>query len=162
MEQQQSPQIVGLPERIIAPMTRYSQNRRGLANLQRNGRAKGAKNRLTEQISGIARQYGPEALACIVTVMRKAMSHPDGIDANVVIRCADLLLTRGYGTPPASMALTGADGGPIDFRSFDDDRLDQFITRLETAATIEGEVVSSSEGREGAPTADALRPPATG
>ena len=160
MEQAQERQSVVLPPRIVAPMTHYSHNPRQLAGLNRGGRAKGSRNRIYDEIGQAARQYGPEALACIVTVMRAAMKARDGIDAPVVLRCADLLLCRGYGTPPASVALTGADGGPVSFRSFDDDQLDQFIERLESTVLIEGEVVAPSEGGSGTASEDALRPPA--
>ena len=153
--------VENLPRRLVAPITHYNNNPRQLANLRRNGRVKGSRNRLHDEIGEAARQYGPEALACIVTVMRKAMNNREGIDAPVVIRCAELLLARGYGNPPTAVALTGADGGPIDFRSMDDDRLDQFIERLETHAAIEGEVVGVGQGGDGQAAEDAVRPPAT-
>lgn len=121
-------------------------NPRSLANLNRSGRGKGTRQRVHAEIAHFARQYGPECIANLVHLMR---THGD--DPDVVIRCADILLTRGYGRPPTAVAISGPDGGPIDFRSLDDDRLDQFIERLEAATAIEGEVVGMGEGGEGTP-----------
>lgn len=148
MDQQQPRQTVVLPARIVAPLTALNRNPRQLAGLNRTGRAKGSRNRIHDEISTIARQYGPECIAGLVTIMRKAFMAPE-IDADVVIRCTEILLNRGYGRPPQALSLSGPDGGPIDFRNLDDDRLDQFIARLEANSTIEGEVVGGSESREG-------------
>ena len=58
------------------------------------------------------------------------------------VRCSELLAAYGYGKPSQSVALTGADGGPIE--------IDRRVTELSDAALDRLIAASAAEG-EGAP-----------
>ena len=139
--------LIRVKQRSLRPRALRPQN----ANLNRAGRPKGRYNKVHDDIASFARQYGPECIANLVHIMRTNPDNPD-----VVIRCCDLLLMRGYGRAPAAISLSGPNGGPIDFRSLDDDGLDQFIARLEAFVAIEGEVVDMGEDGEGAAAEDSV------
>ncbi len=69
------------------------------------GRPRGSVNKVTAEVRGLAQQYGAEAVALLVTLMRTS-----GRD-EVRVRAAEALLARGYGKP--TQAITGDGGGPI-------------------------------------------------
>ena len=62
------------------------------------GRKAGTPNRVTWEMRDAARQYGPQALATLVGLMRSSRSE------KVRVACADLLLDRGYGRVPQAVA----------------------------------------------------------
>jgi hypothetical protein len=71
------------------------------------GRKPGAVSKVKRALSEMAREYGDEALQTLVSLMK------GGESDQVRLSAANAILDRGYGKPPASLEVTGADGGPI-------------------------------------------------
>lgn len=132
-----------IEQAALRPKASKARPKTSLANLNRGGRPKGSSNKVHAEIAMFARQYGPECIANLVTIMRGAMQ-ADVIDADVVIRCSDLLLQRGYGRPATAVNIGGPDGEPLDFRGLSDDRLADLLLRLD--AFIEGEGDQAAAG----------------
>lgn len=64
----------------------------------------GGRPKECAEVKALARQYGPEAIEKLVTLLR-------GEDARVAKAAADSLLDRAYGKPTQGVALSGAVAG---------------------------------------------------
>ncbi|GBH27933.1 hypothetical protein [Burkholderia vietnamiensis] len=102
------------------------------------GRTKGTPNRATGELKALASQYGPEAIAALVTLMR----HTDNDTTRLA--AARELLDRGYGRPAQYNELSGPDGAalfpenPINVRALSDEELTQIIRQGQAERTAAG------------------------
>ena len=71
------------------------------------GNRNGGRRRLPEELKAAFREAAPEALETLVTIMRDDTArHADRI------RCAEIILDRGYGKPAQAIEIdTGEDAG---------------------------------------------------
>lgn len=74
---------------------------------RRGGRQKGTPNRITADIKALAQEYGPEAIATIVGIMRNSENDTARLAASKEI------VDRGYGKAMQGVELTGKDGAPV-------------------------------------------------
>ena len=85
-------------------------NRRGDRGGRRPGagRPKGRKDTKTLQIEAAAREFTVAALGALQQIAKKGKSESARVAA------ATALLDRGWGRPRQALALTDADGGPLE------------------------------------------------
>jgi hypothetical protein len=106
------------------------------------GRSKGTPNKINADFAAACRQYGFEALAAVVRLMRSTE------DGNTILQCAEWLTNRGFGRPFQAVGITGGQGEPLDYAKLNDGQLQLLIARLEHAiAASSGEMATVIEGR---------------
>ncbi|MCP4447944.1 MAG: hypothetical protein GY811_21805, partial [Myxococcales bacterium] len=69
-----------------------------------------------KHVRELARQHTKEAIATLVKIM-----HNEGETGSARARAAEAILDRAWGRAPATMELTGAEGGPIKLKEAKDD-----------------------------------------
>lgn len=80
---------------------------------RRGGRQKGTPNRITADIKALAQEYGPEAIATIVGIMRNSENDTARLAASKEI------VDRGYGKAVQGVELTGKDGEAVEFKQIE-------------------------------------------
>lgn len=90
------------------------------------GRPKGARDKATVEagatIAELARVHSGTALKTLAKIAKEGESESARVSA------ANALLDRGYGRPP--QALTGAGGGPIEYRNLSDEEIEARLDAL--------------------------------
>jgi hypothetical protein len=124
----------------IVPLPQY-RGRRPHKGERWGGRQKGTPNKRGTEIAEIARQFTTEAMATVVTLMRNSE------DEDIILRCADLIMNRGWGRAPQSVRLGGPQGEPLDLARLDDASLERLLIRLEQSVT--GASASDDPARAG-------------
>ena len=71
------------------------------------GRKAGVPNKATAEIKEIAQQYTDKAIKALADVVENSESDAARVSA------ANSILDRAYGRPSQSVAISGADGGPV-------------------------------------------------
>ncbi len=74
------------------------------------GRAKGTRNKVTNEISAMCQIYGTESLDKMVRMMRR------GETQAVQMHAAEVILAYAYGKPPQAQIHQGDPNKPIEFR----------------------------------------------
>lgn len=101
------------------------------------GRPLGAKHRSTIEakatLSELARAHTTDALHTLVTVAKEGSSDAARVSAAVA------LLDRGYGRPPQSVELTGANGGPVETLDLSKMTPEQLAAMETVARLVHGE-----------------------
>lgn len=72
------------------------------------GRKRGQPNKLTADVKALASQYGAQAIEALADIATGG-DQP----AAARVAAANALLDRGYGKPAQAIAVTGANGGPV-------------------------------------------------
>ena len=74
----------------------------------------GGRPKIPEEVKTMARAASPKAMRALIAILDDENSRPPDI-----IRAAEAIINRAYGTPQQSIELTGVAGGPIGFRFVD-------------------------------------------
>lgn len=89
------------------PKVAKSSGRGSKPGERRGGRVKGVPNKATAEIREIAREYTAVAIKALADVVQNSESDAARVSA------ANAILDRAYGRPSQSVAISGADGGPV-------------------------------------------------
>ena len=77
---------------------------------------------MPEEVRDIARAASPKAMNALVAILDSEDSRPGDI-----IRAAEVIMNRGYGTPMHSVEMSGSINGGFMFAALTDEELDKFI-----------------------------------
>ncbi len=103
------------------------------------GRVKGVPNKATTEIRALAQQYGENAILKLAGMMNRCK------DNDIVVRCAQILLDRGYGRPAQAIHHADHEGGPLRLHDMGIEELKALATRLEHTLALP-EVASRNAG----------------
>jgi len=86
----------------------------------------GGRPLLPPELKEAAKAASHEALTVLITIMRNAES-PEAAR----IRAAEIIMNRAYGTPPASVEMSGSVNGGFMFAALSNEELEKFISDAE-------------------------------
>lgn len=86
----------------------------------------GGRPKIPEEVKEMARAASPQAMKALIGILESQDSRP-----NDIIRAAEVIMNRAYGTPTQSVEMSGSVNGGFMFAALSDDELEKFIADAE-------------------------------